>query len=110
MLEKIKNKSSLISFIVDTFLYVVSYIFISIVAFFILKSLIEIILKDTIVLYYLGGIAILFSIGLAIATIEKYNKKYNKNDSNSSQRQNDNFFESDIFREEERYSDRRVME
>ena len=70
-----------------------------------------IIIRDNIVIrYYILGIMIMLATGLSLAYISKYNKKYRKNDSNSSKRQNDFFFESDIRREEGRYSDRRNLE
>jgi hypothetical protein len=70
-----------------------------------------ILIRDNIVIrYYILGISVMLAIGLSIAFIEKYNKKYRKNDSNTSERQNDFFFEGDIRREEERYSDRRNVE
>ena len=70
-----------------------------------------IIIRDNVVIrYYILGVLIMLATGLSLAYISKYNKKYIKNDSNSSKRQNDFLFESDIRREERRYANRRNVE
>jgi len=66
--------------------------------------------ENEVIRYYTLGILTTMSVILSIVYISKYNKKYLKNDSDSSKRQNDLFFESDIRRQEERYFDRRNVE
>ena len=97
-------------FIFDTFTYAVSYIFLAIIVFAIVRAIVQIAMEETVIRYYLCGILIIFASGISIANIESYNKKYRKNDSDSSKRQNDYLFESDIRREEGRYADRRELE
>ena len=104
------KKQFVLKHIFDTLIYTISYIFLAIAVFFIMKTIIEIAIEETIIRYYMCGILFIFAAGLSLANIESYNKKYNKNDSNSSKGQNDYFFESDILREEGRYTDRRNME
>ena len=65
---------------------------------------------NEVIKYYTIAVLTTLAIVLSLSYITKYNKKYIKNDSNTSKRQNDFFFESDIRRQEERYSDRRNVE
>ena len=94
----------------ETLVYVICNLFIAallcIIAYFAAKLLKE----EEIVRYYATGIMLLIFIGLSLGYISKYNKKYFKNDSDSSKRQNDFFFDEDIRREEGRYFNRRNVE
>ncbi len=105
--EKLKK---MMVFAFDTLTYVISYAFLTVTFFTIMRFFIELAVQEPVLRYYLCGILFILAIGLSIANIESYNKKYRKNDSDSSKRQNDYFFESDIRREEGRYFDRRDME
>jgi Ca2+/Na+ antiporter len=60
--------------------------------------------------YYICGLLAVLSIAASINYIAEYNKKYFKNDSDSSKRQNDFFSEEDIRRGEQRYDNRRKLE
>jgi hypothetical protein len=105
--EKLKK---MMVFAFDTLTYVISYAFLAVTFFTIMRFFIELAVQEPVLRYYLCGILFIFAIGLSIANIESYNKKYRKNDSDSSKRQNDYLFEEDIRREEGRYSDRRDVE
>lgn len=48
--------------------------------------------------YYVFGILILISSVLSVMYISYFNKKYLKNDSNTSKRQNDFLFDEDIYK------------
>lgn len=112
-LSNLKDKEKLkkmMVFAFDTLTYVISYAFLAVTFFVIMRFFIELAVQEPVLRYYLCGILFILAIGLSIANIESYNKKYRKNDSDSSKRQNDYFFESDIRREEGRYFDRRDME
>lgn len=106
-MENIREK---ISMIFDTLICVVSYTFLAVVAFILGKKLMYLAIEEQIVRYYLCGILLIIAIGLSVFNISSYNDRYNRNDSDSSKRQNDFFFEADIRREEGRYSDRRDLE
>ena len=60
--------------------------------------------------YYICGLLAVLSIAASINYITEYNKKYFKNDSDSSKRQNEFFYEEDRRRGEERYDNRRKLE
>lgn len=83
MEEKENKIKYVLQHIFDTVICTISYVFLAVVVFFIVKTLIEIAIEETIIRYYLCGILFIFAAGLSIANIESYNKKYNKNDSNS---------------------------
>jgi hypothetical protein len=65
---------------------------------------------NEVIKYYTIAALTIMAIVLSLSYIAKYNKKYIKNDSNTSKRQNVFFFESDIRRQEERYSNRRNVD
>ena len=113
-MEKNNKAAQILKFTLDTAIYTLAYMFLSIFAFSALYFIYHLAKDEIIVRYYIYGILIIITAGLSILVIENYNKNYNKkyskNDSDSSKRQNDYLFESDIRREEERYSDRRGVE
>jgi hypothetical protein len=109
-MEKNNKATQILKFILDTVIYTLAYMFLSIFAFSALYFIYHLAKDEIIVRYYIYGILIIISAGLSILVIENYNKNYNKNDSDTSKRQNDCLFEEDIRREEGRYSDRRDVE
>jgi hypothetical protein len=109
-MEKNNKAAQILKFILDTVIYTLAYMFLSIFAFSALYFIYHLAKDEIIVRYYIYGILIIISAGLSILVIENYNKNYNKNDSDTSKRQNDYLFEEDIRREEGRYSDRRDVE
>ena len=104
--EKIKWYKNA-SAILDIFVYIVCCAFLTRGALLIGKKAIQLWMEEPIVKYYFCGILVIAAVCLSIANIGSFNRKYISNDSDSSKRQNDFFFESDIRREEGRYSDRR---
>lgn len=109
-MEKNNKAAQILKFILDTVIYTLAYMFLSIFAFSALYFIYHLAKDEIIVRYYIYGILIIIVAGLSILVIENYNKNYNKNDSDTSKRQNDYLFEEDIRREEGRYSDRRDVE
>jgi Ca2+/Na+ antiporter len=100
----------LVIFTLETIMCFACYSFIAALVCIGLYFAVIIFRDNEVIRYYVFGMLTLLAIGLSLAYISKYNKKYRKNDSNSSKRQNDFLFESDIRREEGRYSDRRNLE
>ena len=109
-MEKNNKAAQILKFILDTVIYTLAYMFLSVFAFSALYFIYHLAKDEIIVRYYIYGILIIIVAGLSILVIENYNKNYNKNDSDTSKRQNDYLFEEDIRREEGRYSDRRDVE
>ena len=109
-MEKNNKAAQILKFILDTVIYTLAYMFLSIFAFSALYFIYHLAKDEIIVRYYIYGILIIIAAGLSILVIENYNKNYNKNDSDTSKRQNDYLFEEDIRREGGRYSDRRDVE
>lgn len=109
-MEKNNKAAQILKFVLDTVIYTLAYMFLSVFAFSALYFIYHLAKDEVIVRYYIYGILIIIAAGLSILAIENYNKKYSKNDSDTSKRQNDYLFEEDIRREEGRYSDRRDME
>ena len=110
MEKKVKPLVRICRTILDTVVCVMCYVFIIVSIAFIGKEFIDIAIREPIIRYYICGMLFVLAAVLSIVYIESYNKKYFKNDSDSSKRQNDLLFESDIYREEGRYSDRRDVE
>jgi hypothetical protein len=104
--EKVKWYKSP-STILDIFVYIVCCAFLTLGAILIGKKAIQLWMEEPIVKYYFCGVLVIAAVCLSIANIGSFNRKYISNDSDSSKRQNDFLFESDIRREEGRYSDRR---
>jgi hypothetical protein len=97
-------------FIIDTLIYITCLSFvIGTFAIGLYYTYIEI-MENIILKCYVIGVLVMVSLGLSIKYINRYNKKYSINDSNSSKGQNDFLFESDIRREERRYANRRNVE
>lgn len=109
-MEKNNKTAQILKFVLDTVIYTLAYMFLSVFAFSALYFIYHLAKDEIIVRYYIYGILIIITAGLSILVIENYKKKYSKNDSDSSKRQNDYLFEEDIRREEGRYSDRRDVE
>lgn len=107
MKSKIKFNAELA---VDTAVYTVANVFILCTMFVILKEFAELLMKDVIVRYYLCGFLAIASLVVSVVSIDSFHSKYLKNDSDSSKRQNDFFFESDLQKREGRNSDRRNMD
>jgi len=106
-----KSKMKLnVELIVDTAIYTVANVFILCTMFIVLKEFAELLMKDVIIKYYLCGLLAIASLIISVVSIDSFHKKYLKNDSYSSKRQNDFFFESDLQKGERRYSDRRDVE
>ena len=99
-----------LNFIFDTIIYAIAYMFLFVFVFSVIYFICHLAMQNIVVRYYICGLLCIIAAGLSILTVENYNKKYSKNDSDSSKRQNDYLFEGDIRREEERYSDRRDVE
>jgi hypothetical protein len=104
--EKIKWYKN-VSLIIDIFLYIICCAFLSLGVLVIGKKAIQLWTEEPIVKYYFCGMLVIIAVCISIANISSFNRKYLSNDSDSSKRQNDFFFESDIRREEGRYSDKR---
>ena len=100
----------IINVTIDVILYLICNLFLAVLALIALYFAVKIILTDVVVQRYILGIAVLLAMGLSIAYISKFNKKYRKNDSNSSKRQNDFLFETDLPWEGERKGNRRNLE
>jgi ABC-type bacteriocin/lantibiotic exporter with double-glycine peptidase domain len=94
----------------DVILYLICNLFLAVLALIAIYFLTYIILTDEVVQHYVIGLSVLLATGLSIAYISKFNKKYRKNDSNSSKRQNDFLFETDLPWERERKGNRRNLE
>ena len=109
-MEKNNKAAQILKFVLDTVIYTLAYMFLSVFAFSALYFIYHLAKDEIIVRYYIYGILIIITAGLSILVIENYKKKYSKNDSDTSKRQNDYLFEEDIRREEGRYSDRRDVE
>lgn len=109
-MEKNNKAAQILKFILDTAIYTLAYMFLSVFAFSALYFIYHLAKDEIIVRYYIYGILVIITAGLSILVIENYKKKYSKNDSDTSKRQNDYLFEEDIRREEGRYSDRRDVE
>jgi Ca2+/Na+ antiporter len=94
----------------DTIVYAICYILL--IAFFccICAFIAFVIADNEVTRYYICGLLAVLSLAVSINYITEYNKKYFKNDSDSSKRQNDFFSEEDIRRGEERYDNRRKLE
>jgi amino acid permease len=92
--------------VLDTTVYVASNTFILCILFVVLKEFAELLMNDIIVRHYMCGFLIITLLVISIINIESYHKKYLKNDSNTSKRQNDFFFEEDIQEGERRYFNR----
>ena len=109
-MEKNNKAAQILKFVLDTVIYTLAYMFLSVFAFSALYFIYHLAKDEIIVRYYIYGILVIIAAGLSILVIENYKKKYSKNDSDTSKRQNDYLFEEDIRREEGRYSDRRDVE
>lgn len=101
-----KEKNKKIEMGIDIALYVISCLFLLTVMFVIGRWLVFILSEHMIVKYYLCGFLGIAAVIMSVVNVDNFHKKYFKNDSDSSKRQNDLFFESDILREEERYTNR----
>lgn len=101
-----KEKNKKIKIGIDIALYVVSCLFLLAVLFIIGRGLVSILSEHMIIRYYICGFLGIAAVIMSVVNIDSFHKKYFKNDSDSSKRQNDLFFESDILREEERYTNR----
>ena len=109
-MEKNSKIFNVLNFMFDTVIYAIAYMFLIVFTFSAIYFICHLAMQDIVVRYYICGLLCIIAAGLSILTVENYNKKYSKNDSDSSKRQNDYLFEGDIRREEERYSDRRGVE
>jgi hypothetical protein len=107
MKSKIKFNAELA---VDVAVYTVANVFILCTMFIVLKEFAELLMKDVIVRYYICGFLAIASLVVSVANIDNFHSKYLKNDSDSSKRQNDFFFESDLQKREGHNSDRRNMD
>ena len=95
--------------ITDSIIYVICCGFMLTLIFCALVFLLFVLKQDAIYGYYLCGLICVLSVVGSINFISNYHKKYFKNDSDSSKRQNYFLFEEDIRRGEERYDNRREL-
>jgi len=100
----------IINVTIDVILYLTCNLFLAVLALIALYFAVKLILTEAVVQRYILGIMILLATGLSISYILHFNKKYRKNDSNSSERQNDFLFETDLPWEGERKGNRRNLE
>ena len=112
VLRRIVKAKNLCKRIIDNLSFTVETIAYAICCTFLMCLLIMVayygyfaIIEHGVLKYYILGLMIILSTVVSLSYISKYHEKYRKNDSNSSNGQNDFFFEEDIRGERKYYSD-----
>lgn len=94
----------------EALVYVICVLFLIIVLLSVAIFIIKLTIEKEVFKYHMLGVSIIALSIFSIAYIAKYNNKYRKNDSNTSEGQDDFFFESNLFKEDRRNANRRDVE